>query len=118
MLEQAALLPDATAGSRHPALRVLPGERVDTEGPTPPPPLAPRLEVPPYDLPAALELERDLGISHVLAQALVRRGFLDARAAAAFLDAREEHPVSAFDGIDRAVELILHHIRTGSRITI
>jgi len=57
-------------------------------------------------------------MSHVLAQALVRRGFADPSSAREFLDAREEHPPSAFVGIDRAVELIRRHIRSGSRITI
>ncbi|MBV9311145.1 MAG: hypothetical protein JOZ73_09945, partial [Solirubrobacterales bacterium] len=44
-----------------------------------------QLELPPYDLSAALELERELGVGHVLAQILVRRGFSDARAARDFL---------------------------------
>ena len=52
----------------------------------------------------ALALERELGVSHVLAQVLVRRGLGDPAAARAFLDAGEAHEPSAFDGIDRAVE--------------
>ena len=76
------------------------------------------LEVPPYDLAAALELERELGVSHVLAQVLVRRGLSDVGAARAFLDPRESHEPSAFAGIERALATIERHIRAGSRIVV
>src|SRR5438105_3932585 len=119
MLEPAALLPEAVPESQSPALRVV------REGPPsagtearPPGPPSARLEIPPYDLTSALVLERELGVSHVLAQALVRRGFAHPLAARAFLDAREEHPPAAFDGIDRTVALIQRHINSGSRITV
>src|SRR5437764_15346983 len=75
----------------------------------------PRLEIPPYDLRAAMGLRRALGVSHVLAQVLVRRGITDPTAAVAFLDPKEAHEPSAFGGIDRAVSLIERHIRKGSR---
>ena len=39
-------------------------------------------------------------------------------AARAFLDAADEHPAGAFDGIDTAVDLVLGHVRAGSRITV
>jgi single-stranded-DNA-specific exonuclease len=74
--------------------------------------------VPPYDLSAALRLERELGVSHVVSQLLVRRGLADPRLAQSFLDARETHDPSAFAGIERARELILGHIREGSRIVV
>ena len=61
-------------------------------------PVAPRLEIPAYDLDAALTLRRELGISHVLAQVLVRRGIADPVSARAFLDPREVHEPSAFAG--------------------
>ena len=93
-------------------LRVLPGAAAA------PVRVRPRLEIPPYDLHAALRLEEELGISHVLAQALVRRGAGDPAAARAFLDASESHPPSAFKGIERAVELIEHHVRARSPITV
>ena len=79
---------------------------------------APVLDIPTYDLAAALELERELGVSHVLAQVLVRRGLGDAAAARAFLDPSEAHDPGAFAGIERAVELIERHIRAGSRIVV
>src|SRR5690349_10347621 len=78
----------------------------------------PRLEIPPYDLAAALALERGLGISHVLAQILVRRDLSDPARAREFLDPRDEHSPGAFDGIDRALELIDRHVRARSRITV
>ena len=79
---------------------------------------APRLELAPYDLTAALTLERELGVSHVLAQVLVRRGLSDVSAARAFLHPTEAHDPSAFAGIDRAVGMIERHVRAGSRIVV
>ncbi len=79
---------------------------------------APALEIPPYDLQAALALERELGVSHVLAQVLVRRGLSDLADARAFLDPTEAHHPSAFAGIDRAIATIERHIRDGSRIVV
>ncbi|MGI8430057.1 MAG: single-stranded-DNA-specific exonuclease RecJ [Solirubrobacteraceae bacterium] len=77
-----------------------------------------RLEVPRYDLAAALGLERALGVSHVLAQVLVRRGLADPQAAGAFLLGDEGHEPGRFAGIDAAVGLIADHISAGSRITV
>ena len=74
--------------------------------------------MPPYDLEAALALERELGVGHVLAQILVRRGLGDPAAARDFLAARERHPPAAFDGIEQAVASIERHIRASTRITI
>ena len=85
--------------------------------PKPAPP-APRLELAPYNLTAALTLERELGVSHVLAQVLVRRGLSDVSAARAFLHPTEAHDPSAFAGIDRAVGMIERHVRAGSRIVV
>jgi len=81
-------------------------------------PPAPTLEIPAYDLTAALALERELGVSHVLAQVLVRRGLSDVSAARAFLEPREGHDPSAFAGIERAVALIERHIRDRGRIVV
>jgi single-stranded-DNA-specific exonuclease len=102
-----AQLPDSAPP---PPLRVL-------SAPAPSPP-EPRLRIEPYDLGAALALERELGVSHVLAQALVRRGLGEAEAASAFLEARDEHPPSAFAGIERALALIEGHVQAGTRITV
>ncbi len=101
----------------HP-LRVVDGDAaVPARAPAPRRP-EPRLEIPPYDLGAALTLERELGVSHVLAQVLVRRGLGHPARAREFLEARAEHPPSAFAGIDRAVGAIARHVRAGTRITV
>jgi single-stranded-DNA-specific exonuclease len=78
----------------------------------------PRLEIAPYAVAEALALERELGVGHVLAQVLVRRGLGDPGQAAAFLRADACHEPGAFAGIDRALEVIGHHVRAGSRIVV
>ena len=67
-----------------PALRALPepSEPVSMSSPVP------RLEIPAYDLEAALALERELGVSHTLAQVLVRRDLADPQVVRDFLDPR------------------------------
>ena len=95
-----------------PNLRVLDGPAAAPARPEP------TLRIPPYDLEAALRLERELGVSHVVAQILARRGLEDPDRARAFLEAGQQHPASAFDGIARAVDAIRCHIRVGSRITV
>jgi single-stranded-DNA-specific exonuclease len=78
----------------------------------------PRLEIRPYDLGIALELERVLGVSHVLAQVLVRRGLGEPESARAFLNARVSHDPREFDGIETAVAVISRHIANRTRITV
>ncbi|HTU95217.1 MAG TPA: single-stranded-DNA-specific exonuclease RecJ [Solirubrobacteraceae bacterium] len=77
-----------------------------------------RLQVAPYAAADALALERELGIGHVLAQILVRRGLADPATARRFIDAREAHDPSAFDGIERALDLIRGHIAAGRPIVV
>jgi single-stranded-DNA-specific exonuclease len=77
-----------------------------------------RLHIPPCPVADVLALQRELGVGFVLGQVLVRRGLGDPAAARAWLDARDEHPFSAFSGIDRAVEAVLGHVRRGSPITV
>jgi single-stranded-DNA-specific exonuclease len=76
------------------------------------------LELPVYDLGAALGLQRELEIGHVLAQVLVRRGLSAPADARAFLDAGAIHDPGAFAGIERAIGGISSHIGSGERITI
>jgi len=87
-----------------------------------PPAIAPapgaRLDIPPYDMRAALALEREFGISHVVAQILARRGLVVPADARDFLDACEIHDPAEFAGIDDARELIGRHVGAGSRITV
>lgn len=78
----------------------------------------PRFEI--RDCPSEVlgRLERELQVSGPLAQVLVRRGLGEPARARAFLDGEEEHPPEAFSGIVEALESILHHVRSGERITI
>ena len=77
-----------------------------------------QLALAPYDFAAAERLEDALGVSAVVAQVLVRRGFADPRAARAFLAAEEEHPLDAFGGLREAAARILGHVEAGARITV
>ena len=77
-----------------------------------------RFTVAPYDYAVAERLAAELGVSHVLAQVLVRRGLATADVARAFLAAEERHPLSAFGGLQEAADRILAHIERGSRITV
>jgi single-stranded-DNA-specific exonuclease len=77
-----------------------------------------RLDIPPCPVSDVLALQRELGVSFVVGQVLVRRGLGDPATARAWLDARDAHPPSAFDGIDRAVALVLGHAARGSLITV
>ncbi len=79
---------------------------------------SPRLELSRYDFAAALALERELGVSHIVSQLLVRRGLSDPRLARDFLDARERHHWSEFAGIESATAVIRRHIEAGTRITV
>ncbi|MCW3007308.1 MAG: single-stranded-DNA-specific exonuclease RecJ, partial [Solirubrobacterales bacterium] len=63
-------------------------------------------------------LERELGLSAVTAQVLVRRGFADVDAARSWLAADERHDPAQFDSMATAVALVRDHIARGSRITI
>jgi single-stranded-DNA-specific exonuclease len=77
-----------------------------------------RLDVAPLRVADVLRLERELGVSHPVAQVLVRRGLGDPDAARAWLAADEAHDASLFEGIGDAVALILRHARAGSPITV
>jgi single-stranded-DNA-specific exonuclease len=77
-----------------------------------------RLHIPQYELDAALELERELGIGHTLSQILVRRGLTDPVEARAFLDAEPNREPVSLPGLAAAVALIQRHVATGRRITV
>jgi single-stranded-DNA-specific exonuclease len=79
---------------------------------------APRLEIPRLSLETVESLERELGVSGVLAQVLARRGLEDPTAAREFLEASTAHRPSEFRGIGAAVDLVLGHLARGSRITV
>jgi len=77
-----------------------------------------RLDIPPCPVSDVLALQRELGVGFVVGQVLVRRGLGDPAAARAWLEARDAHPPSAFDGIGLAVEVVLDHAARGTRITV
>jgi single-stranded-DNA-specific exonuclease len=78
----------------------------------------PRLDVPPCDSAAALALARDLGMSFPVGQALVRRGISSLEDARAWLAGADEHPASAFRGLDEAIAVLLRHAQASTRITV
>jgi single-stranded-DNA-specific exonuclease len=82
------------------------------------PPFDARIAIEPYDFSAAAALAAELGVSHVLAQVLVRRGLRDAAEARAFLAGDDRHPLDAFGGLRDAAGRILGHIGRRSRITV
>jgi single-stranded-DNA-specific exonuclease len=84
----------------------------------PPPTTSPRLSIAPCDWDAVVALGRELGVSDVLAQVLVRRGHAGPAAARAFLDATDAHAASDFAGMQPAVDLVLRHVRAGARVTV
>jgi single-stranded-DNA-specific exonuclease len=94
-----------------------PTPAVETQRPPSPEPPH-RLEPAPYDLGAALRLERELGIGHVLSQILVRRGWSEPEVAGAFLEARTAHRASELDGIEEAAQTIRRQIAAGGRIVV
>ncbi len=77
-----------------------------------------RIQALPYDFGQARRLAEELGISHVLAQVLVRRQLAEPSLARAFLAAEEEHPYSEFAGISQISTEILGHLERGSHVTI
>jgi single-stranded-DNA-specific exonuclease len=78
----------------------------------------PRLDIPPCETAAVDRLRAELELGEVLAQVLVRRGLGDVGAARAFLAAGEAHPPAAFDGIERAVALVLEHVEARTPIVV
>ena len=73
--------------------------------------------IPPYYFAEATRLERALGVSHVLAQVLVRRGMGDP-ARARVPGGRDSHPLDAFGGLREARGAILAHVARRSLITV
>ncbi len=78
----------------------------------------PRFEIPECEPSAVERLRRELGVSDPVAQVLVRRGMADPAHARAFMAGDEEHPHTAFNGIETAIATILAHLQDGDRITI
>ena len=84
----------------------------------PPPRPVARLEVAPLCVADVLRLERELGVTHPVAQVLVRRGLADPDAARRWLAADEEHDPPRIARLDAAVTTILRHVGAGTAITV
>ena len=72
----------------------------------------------PYDVGLAERLARGLGVSRPVGAILARRGFADVDHARRFIAAEERHDPLTLPGVPEACELILAHLRRGSRIAV
>ena len=72
----------------------------------------------PYDVALAAALEDALGLSPAAAAVLVRRGLGDVEEARAFLAGTAPSDPLALPGVAEACELVLGHVRAGSRILV
>ncbi len=72
----------------------------------------------PYDVGLAERLAAGLGMSRPVGAVLARRGFADVDDARRFLAAEERHDPLTLPGVPQASELILGHVRRGSRIAV
>jgi single-stranded-DNA-specific exonuclease len=72
----------------------------------------------PYDVTVAERLAAGLGVSRPVGAILARRGFESVEDARAFLEADERHDPLALPGVAAASELIVSHVRRGSRIAV
>lgn len=77
-----------------------------------------RWETQPYDVAAARRLGESLDLSRTVATILTRRGLADPVEARRFIEAGDRHDPGRLPGLARASELILHHLRRGSRIVV
>ncbi len=72
----------------------------------------------PYEVAVARRLAEGLGVSPTVGTVLARRGFADADEARRFLAAEERHDARSLSGVPEACELILEHVRRGTRIAV
>ena len=72
----------------------------------------------PYSYAAADAIARELSLQPTTAAMLVRRGCSGPEDARRFLAAEERYDPSEFDGIDVACDLVLDHVRRGSKILV
>jgi single-stranded-DNA-specific exonuclease len=75
-------------------------------------------EAQPYSYADVRAVAAALDLAEPVATALVRRGHRTVEQAREFLSGEESHPSAAFEGIDRAVEMIRAAIAAGTRITV
>jgi single-stranded-DNA-specific exonuclease len=72
----------------------------------------------PYDVAVAERLAAGLGVSRPVGAILARRGFATVEDARGFLEAEERHDPLTLPGVPAAAELIVGHLRRGSRIAV
>jgi single-stranded-DNA-specific exonuclease len=72
----------------------------------------------PYDVAVAERLAAGLGVSRPVGAVLARRGFSDVEDARRFIAAEERHDPLTMPGVPAACELIVAHLRRGSRIAV
>jgi single-stranded-DNA-specific exonuclease len=72
----------------------------------------------PYDVDLAERLAAGLGLSRPVGVVLARRGFESVDEARAFMAAEDRHDPLTLPGVPAAVDLILGHVRRGSRIAV
>lgn len=80
--------------------------------------LASRWTCAPYSVAAADRIGRELELSPTVAQVLARRGCATPEEARRFLAADERHDPRLMRDMDAACDLILRHVRRGSRIVV
>jgi single-stranded-DNA-specific exonuclease len=72
----------------------------------------------PYEVAVARRLAAGLGVSPTVGTVLARRGFADPDEARRFLAAEERHEPRSLPGVPEACELILEHVRRGTRVAV
>jgi single-stranded-DNA-specific exonuclease len=72
----------------------------------------------PYEVASARRLAAGLGVSPTVGTVLARRGFADLDDARRFLAGEERHDPRSLPGVPEACELILDHVRRGTRIAV
>jgi single-stranded-DNA-specific exonuclease len=72
----------------------------------------------PYETAVAERLATGLGVSRPIGAILARRGFAELEDARRFLAAEERHDARTLPGVTQACELILAHLRRGSRVAV
>ncbi len=77
-----------------------------------------RFDIAPCPASLVSRLQRELKISPVIAQVLVRRGLSDPQSARDFLSNETEHDASAFSSMAQVTERLLAHVRESSLITV
>lgn len=81
-------------------------------------PRAPLIEIPPCDWALSRRLETELGLHHLVAQTLVRRGITSVEAADDWLTADVIRSPELLPGAPAAADLIVSHVARGSRIAV